>query len=52
LRPDGQGISHADRITHWNQIRAAHQREVRIKEIDVALDKARGRAKSAFDRVR
>lgn len=51
-RPEGMGVSSIDRQKHWEQNRAALKREDRIREIDTALHKARGVAKSAFDRVR
>lgn len=51
-RPEGTGINLADRRRHWEQIKIASQREDRIREIDSKLNKARGVAKSAFDRVR
>ena len=51
-RPKGMGLSHAEKVAHYERQKNAFNREERIKEINSAIDKKRGVAKSGFDRVR
>ena len=51
-KPKGIEASHAERVAQWERHKRSFNREKRIQEIDRAMNKTRGIAKTGFDRAR